>query len=53
MLREESSTKAVPIVLTSIFKHTDENIAVDSAGSMESTIKQKHRSQNSGPQVDP
>lgn len=53
MLRDEPFPKAVPTVFSNIFIHTEENIAGESAGSIESMIKQKQRSQNSGPHVEP
>lgn len=52
-LREESSTKAIPTVRTIIFMHTEVNIAMESSGSIEFTIRQKHNKQNNGPRVEP
>ena len=52
-LNEESSTKAVPKVLTTTSIVTDVKIAVAKLESKESTIRQKHSNQKIGPQVEP
>ncbi len=52
-LKDESSTKAVPKVLSTISIVTEVKIAVDKSGSKESTIKQKQSSQKIGPHVEP
>ncbi len=52
-LKDVSSTKADPTVDTCTVEHADMKIAMARFGSIESTMRQKQSSQNSGPHVEP